>query len=548
MNNIGFDNNNDNIYDDIDMANQNYQNENEEIENNDNEGEEDEDEDDRLTYTLITLDLGNLIHIFEENNISFIDMLLLTKEDLKDLQLSLYQRNRIYNFSLLFSKYAKNYSISEISDFFSFNKQFIFNSSIYDRVNMAQNLPNDNNNYYEDIGNEDNYNFYESQFENKNTNRNNDINSKYNTQSYSNGAVNNNYDYNSYNQNANKNEKKNKKQNNNNISNSKKQINNVKINNNNFNNNLNSNKTNNNINNNNLSNDKKQIKKNNMSNNENYQKYFIINNNNKKANLAMNNYLSIKKDTDDFLTKLNKQKEQSELKRGKVSSLINKQKNNQSYQYKMNSNQNINDLIINNQEKNIIINEEDKEQRNKKRKEKKDVNTNKDINEEYQKMINQIDEIEQMKMDYNSYTHLNQIKNYINNKGENIKIEDINRINGEIGKMIQILIEKEKLKKALENCNLKIKQNKEMINNIEKSEGNIDEKMANVLKNVNEEKEQKHVENENNEDNNNENENFNEIEKDNKNDVDEVVEVEEEYFNDNDNDNNINDNQNKKII
>ena len=74
MNNIGFDNNNDNIYDDIDMANQNYQNENEEIENNDNEGEEDEDEDDRLTYTLITLDLGNLIHIFEENNISFIDM------------------------------------------------------------------------------------------------------------------------------------------------------------------------------------------------------------------------------------------------------------------------------------------------------------------------------------------------------------------------------------------------------------------------------------------------------------------------------------------
>ena len=535
MNNIGFDNNNDNIYDDIDMANQNYQNENEEIENNDNEGEEDEDEDDRLTYTLITLDLGNLIHIFEENNISFIDMLLLTKEDLKDLQLSLYQRNRIYNFSLLFSKYAKNYSISEISDFFSFNKQFIFNSSIYDRVNMAQNnLPNDNNNYYEDIGNEDNYNFNESQFENKNSNINNDINSKYNTQTYSNGGVNNNYDYNLYNQNAIKNEKKNKKQNNN-ITNS-------------FNSNLNSNKINNNINNN---NDKKQIKKNNMNNNlnnnENFQKYFIINNNNKKANLAVNNYLSIKKDTDDFLTKLNKQKEQSELKRGKVSSLINKQKNNQSYQYKMSSNQNSNDLLINNQEKNIIKNEEDKQQRNKKRKEKKDVNTNKDINEQYQKMINQIDEIEQMKMDYNSYTHLNQIKNYINNKGENIKIEDINRINGEIGKMIQILIEKEKLKKALENCNLKIKQNKEMINNIEKIEGNIDENMANVLKNVNKEKEQKYIQKENNEYNNNENENFNEIEKDNKNDVDEVVEVEEEYFNENDNDND-NDNNNEKNI
>ena len=114
------------------------ENENEnslEAQNNNNE----DDEDDRLTYTLITLDLGDLIHIFEENNISFVDMLLLSKEDLKELQLKLYQRNRIHNFSILFSKYAKNYSISEISDFFSFNQKFIFNSSIYDRVMMTQN-------------------------------------------------------------------------------------------------------------------------------------------------------------------------------------------------------------------------------------------------------------------------------------------------------------------------------------------------------------------------------------------------------------------------
>ena len=123
LNNIDFVNNN--TYKDNNFINQNYNNDEEqEIENN-NEEKEEEDEDDRLTYTLITLDLGNLIHIFEENNISFIDMLLLTKEDLKELQLSLYQRNRIYNFSLLFSKYAKNYSIGEISDFFSFNKKFI---------------------------------------------------------------------------------------------------------------------------------------------------------------------------------------------------------------------------------------------------------------------------------------------------------------------------------------------------------------------------------------------------------------------------------------
>ena len=116
---------------DNDENNNNIQNQEQLVtENNDEEDEED----DRLTYTLITLDLGNLIHIFDDNHISFVDLLLLTKEDLLELQLEIYQRNRILNFSKLFSKFAKNYSINEISDFFTFNKQFIFNSSLYDKV------------------------------------------------------------------------------------------------------------------------------------------------------------------------------------------------------------------------------------------------------------------------------------------------------------------------------------------------------------------------------------------------------------------------------
>ena len=89
-----------------------YMNENEKENMFEEQNNNEDDEDDRLTYTLITLDLGELIHIFEENNISFVDMLLLTKEDLKELQLKLYQRNRIHNFSVLFTKYAKSYSIS----------------------------------------------------------------------------------------------------------------------------------------------------------------------------------------------------------------------------------------------------------------------------------------------------------------------------------------------------------------------------------------------------------------------------------------------------
>ena len=97
---------------------------------NNDENENSNEEDDRLSYTLITLGLENLIHIFEENSLSFVDLLLLSKDDLIELQLEMYQRNRIFYFSKLFTKYAKSYSINEISDFFSFNKQYIFNSVI----------------------------------------------------------------------------------------------------------------------------------------------------------------------------------------------------------------------------------------------------------------------------------------------------------------------------------------------------------------------------------------------------------------------------------
>ena len=148
-------------------------------------------------------------------------------------------------------------------------------------------------------------------------------------------------------------------------------------------------------------------------------------------------------------------------------------------------------------------------------------------------MLNKIDEIELMKMDYNSYSHLNQIKNYINNKGDNILIEDINRVNEEIDKMIEILNEKEKLKKALENCNLKIKQKKEMINNIDKIEENNNINIINMIKDN-----KKEI---GNKGNNNEikfehNENIDEFGANNENKkiVEEVVEVEEEYDNDND--------------
>ena len=94
-------------------------------------------------------------------------------------------------------------------------------------------------------------------------------------------------------------------------------------------------------------------------------------------------------------------------------------------------------------------------------------------------MIKQFEELEQIKMDYNSYNHLNQIKKYINDKGGNINFDDISKINNELIKMIEIIDKKEKLKQTLENYNLKIEQDKQMLKELNKDEN--DEEGQNEL-------------------------------------------------------------------
>jgi len=301
--------------------------------------EEGEDDDDRLTYTLITLDLGNLIHIFEDNNISFVDMLLLSKEDLIELQLEIFQRNRILNFSKLFTKYAKNYSIREISDFFTFNKQFIFNSSIYDKV-----LTNNMNIYQNDMNN--------SNF---------------------------------------------------------------------------------NINNNNNNNDRKQE-----------MPYLADNNNiNFISQTISNNILDI----NDSKTKLNNQTISQKLKepnnksqninggtrRNKTSNIPNIEEIQDSFQNKLyefiKKNKPQNYQIYNNINKNIA----------KGNKNEKNIYNEINKNEEYEKIIEKIGMLESYEMNYDFYTRLNLIKNYINNKGDKISIDDIKNINNDIDPMIEIM-------------------------------------------------------------------------------------------------------------
>ena len=335
--------NEENFQDELNQNNNEFINQ-EDIEN---EQVEDAEDDDRLTYTLITLDLGNLIHIFEDNNISFVDMLLLSKEDLIELQLEIFQRNRILNFSRLFSKYAKSYSIREISDFFTFNKQFIFNSSIYDKVftNNMNMYQNDMNNNYSNMDN-NNYD-----------NPNQDIN-YINT----NPNLKDNQDVNILNQSLPNNQK-------------------------------------------------------------------MINNNN--SNIKLKNKTASPKMVET----------QSKLQNINGGSKKNKNIS------KNNSNINNNDLNqdnIPNKYLELIKNKKNQKSQNNAQKMPKGNKISMKLNEmdknmEYQKIIEKITILENNEMNYDLYTRLNLIKNYINNKGDKISIQDIININNDVDSMIEII-------------------------------------------------------------------------------------------------------------
>ena len=332
---------------------------NEQIEEAESDGEDD---DDRLTYTLITLDLGNLIHIFEDNNISFVDMLLLTKEDLIELQLEIFQRNRIINFSKLFTKYAKNYSIQEISDFFTFNKQFIFNPIIYDKVSSS-NINNDFQNELNNTNiNNDNMNNLAYESNNPETNY---INTEPNNRKNNTISANNpNFIFNQSTTNKNY---QNRMKNSNPILRPKLK--------------------------------EQQILPQNINGafNSKIQNKFPPQKINTKKNSSMNNNNN---EVQDFFHE-------------KIMNIVEKKK--------------IEKPKIN---KNIII--------NKGKMNRKEINKN----EEFQKIIEKIGILESSEMNYDLYTKLNLIKNYINMKGDKMTSEDLINISNDINSMINSISNK----------------------------------------------------------------------------------------------------------
>ena len=353
-------------------------------------------EDDRLMYVLLTLGLGEIIHIFNENNISFIDLLLLSKESLKDLGLEMYQRNRIFTFSTCFNKNAKTYSIREITDFFDCNKQFLFNNSIYNKLIKSNKKLNINVIKRNRMNNFKNENKYFSDDENNNENNHN----------------------------------------------------------------------------------RKYIKDDPPSSRVRSKKKNIIALSGKsyKADKIIRKYLLIKKGVDEFLSKLSRHKEETDHLSNKFNNIV-KRMNNQKYSNNFINNVNYCDTDYDNNyyifpnsnssRKMHYIYNIDNENDIAFPIENKKENDKIDKNEEYNILIEKVNKLGKMNIDDNSLEHLNQIKNYINEKGENLMINEILSLQKETDKMIELIHQKEKLKKNLEKYNKKIEQRKQLIYELE---------------------------------------------------------------------------------
>ena len=133
------DNNNNNIPEEQnEIINNNINQENNEYQTEHSNNNEDnnnininESEDPRLKYVMNKLGLESLIPTFESYHMSFNDVLFLTKDDLNELGLKIFQKNRLLSFIEEYTSKAKNYTLEEIKSFFEEN-------SIYNISNIKE--------------------------------------------------------------------------------------------------------------------------------------------------------------------------------------------------------------------------------------------------------------------------------------------------------------------------------------------------------------------------------------------------------------------------
>ena len=113
--------------------------------------------DEKLIFVLTSLELNELIKIFEQNYIYFDDLFLLTKEDFMEMKIPIGPRNRIINFMEKYKNIAKTYDMEELSSFMEKYKQVLINSNDNDNFNFNV-TPSTNNKYKSTTTSENNKN------------------------------------------------------------------------------------------------------------------------------------------------------------------------------------------------------------------------------------------------------------------------------------------------------------------------------------------------------------------------------------------------------
>ena len=93
----------------------------------------------RLKYVLNILDLNQFYHLFDSSNLTFNDILILSKEDLIEMNIQLAARNRILKFSEAYKLHGKSFTLKEIKEFFLKNKNFCFNLGNSEEITKEEN-------------------------------------------------------------------------------------------------------------------------------------------------------------------------------------------------------------------------------------------------------------------------------------------------------------------------------------------------------------------------------------------------------------------------
>ena len=95
----------------------------------------------KLIFILKNLNLHYLINVFKINYVSFNDLFLLTKDDLKEMKIPIGPRNKIIHFIEQYKKQMKSLELDEISNFLVIYKN-ILSPKPYPPPQMTENNPN----------------------------------------------------------------------------------------------------------------------------------------------------------------------------------------------------------------------------------------------------------------------------------------------------------------------------------------------------------------------------------------------------------------------